>query len=141
MNITETVTYDKEGNIVSPKPWVRLFVPLIIILVGLLGFGIGRLTGGEESSAIKIEYDPALTAFLNGAEERGTQRASAIESLKPTLNPSSAANVIASKNGNKYHYSHCPGAKQIKEENKISFSSAAQAEASGYTLAANCKAP
>jgi hypothetical protein len=74
-----------------------------------------------------------------------TQTASAIESFKPSLAPTgntattASQAVVASKNGTKYHYEHCPGAKQIKAENKISFNSPAEAEASGYTLAANCQ--
>ena len=139
MNITETVNFDKDGNIISDKPWRRLFIPLIVILVGLLGFGMGRLTGEGQGSAIKIEYDPALAALMNGTLPTSTQTASAIESIKPRPIPTGGT-VIASKNGTKYHFSHCPGAKQIKEENRITFTSARDAEASGYTLAGNCKA-
>jgi hypothetical protein len=140
MNITETVSYDKDGHITSNRPWQRLFVPLIVILVGLLGFGVGRLTSGPQGEAIKIMYDPELSSIMNGGEGARGQTASAIESLKPLPAPI-AGGVVASKNGTKYHYLHCPGAKQIKDENKISFNSASEAESSGYTLAGNCKAP
>ncbi len=47
--------------------------------------------------------------------------------------------VVASSKGTKYHYLNCPGAKQISEANKITFTSAKEAEAAGYTRAANCK--
>jgi hypothetical protein len=47
--------------------------------------------------------------------------------------------VVASKNGTKYHYPWCAGAKQIAEKNKISFPSIEAARAAGYTPAANCK--
>ena len=46
--------------------------------------------------------------------------------------------VVASKNSDKYHYTWCAGAKKIKEENKVWFSSAQEAESRGYTLAGNC---
>ena len=46
--------------------------------------------------------------------------------------------VVASKNSDKYHYTWCAGAKKIKEENKVWFSSAEEAESKGYTLAGNC---
>jgi hypothetical protein len=47
--------------------------------------------------------------------------------------------VVASKNGTKYHYPWCTGAKQISEKNLIKFSSIAEARAKGYTPASNCK--
>ncbi len=48
------------------------------------------------------------------------------------------ARLVASKTGTKYHLVTCPGAKQIKEENKIYFTSVAEAEGAGYSPAANC---
>lgn len=145
MNIAETVNFDKDGHIISAKPWRRLFVPLVVILVGVLGFGVGRLTGEGQGNAIKIEYDPSLASLMNTTPSGSTQTASvsnasvlAPQSLGSPTTASQA--VVASKNGTKYHFPYCPGAKQIKAENKISFNSAAEAEASGYTLAGNCKA-
>ena len=46
--------------------------------------------------------------------------------------------VVASVNSDKFHYPWCPGAKQIKEANKIVFGSAAEAISAGFTLAGNC---
>jgi len=46
--------------------------------------------------------------------------------------------VVGSRTGSKYHLPSCPGAKQIKTENLINFSSIADAEAAGYKPAANC---
>ncbi|MEN9920815.1 MAG: Metal binding domain of Ada, partial [Candidatus Parcubacteria bacterium] len=46
--------------------------------------------------------------------------------------------VVASKTGSKYHLPTCPGAKQIKPENLVSFATASAAQAAGYTPAANC---
>jgi hypothetical protein len=145
MNITETVSYDKDGRIV-PKtqfiPWRKLFLSLVIILVGALGFGIGRLTSLGQGSAMKIEYDPSLSALMNTSITTSPQTASAIQSLPnnkvaPIL--LSENEVVGSSKGTKYHYSHCSGAKQISEANKVTFPSPAAAEASGYILAANCR--
>ncbi len=113
MNITETIDLDK------PPLWRRLFLSLVIILVALLSFGIGRLTV-REGKPVKIEYE----------EESLSQSIST-----PT---NSKIEVVASKNGEKYHYLHCSGAKQISPKNLISFATALAAEASGYTLASNC---
>ena len=52
---------------------------------------------------------------------------------------SASGSYVASKNSNKYHLPWCSGAARITEENKIWFSSKAEAEAAGYTPAGNCK--
>ncbi len=46
--------------------------------------------------------------------------------------------LVGSKNGSKYHALWCPGASQIKEANKVFFTSEADAQAKGYTQAGNC---
>lgn len=129
MSVTETINFDKEGNAEDsgPRFWVRkLFLSLLILLVATLGFGVGRLTAPSAGEGVKIEWDESLAP---------NQPANAIQAL-PTAKQ--GGEVVASKSGSKYHYLHCPGAKQIREENKVFFPSASSAEASGYTLAGNC---
>lgn len=46
--------------------------------------------------------------------------------------------IVASKKGSKYHLEDCPGAKRIKEENKIWFKDEKEAKKAGYESAANC---
>lgn len=46
---------------------------------------------------------------------------------------------VASKNGTKYYPAACAGAKRIKEENKIGFTTEAAAIGAGLALAAGCK--
>ena len=53
--------------------------------------------------------------------------------------PSTTAQYVGSKNGTKYHALWCPGASQIKDENKVFFNSKEEAVASGYAPATNCK--
>lgn len=47
--------------------------------------------------------------------------------------------VVASVSSNKFHYLWCPGARQIKEVNRILFESVSEAQAAGFVLAGNCK--
>ena len=47
--------------------------------------------------------------------------------------------VVASINSDKYHFERCSGAKRIKEENKIYFTNATEAEVAGFVLAGNCQ--
>ncbi len=136
MNIAETVSYDKDGRISSASWRIPLFKKLLlsltIILVALLSFGIGRLSVAGDREPVRIEYDPELTT-------NDQQPTTNINQTASVINTVGNESVVVSKNGVRYHYLHCSGAKQIKEENKIVFSTPATAEAAGYTLAANCK--
>ncbi len=139
MSLTEIISFDKDGN---PEPegsprliFRRLFLALVIILVATLSFGVGRLTAPATQEGIRVEYDEKLTTNNQQPTTNSpkNQTANVLSSTK-----TNSLEVVGSVNSNKYHYLHCPGAKQISEKNKISFASPQAAEASGYTLAANC---
>jgi len=110
------------------------FVAILIVLVAVVSFGLGRAS-----------YKP------DNRQTSGIAPATVVESLIPTLHtdtstttepiaPETTPNAyVGSKNGTKYHLPWCPGAKQMKEENKIWFQTKEKAEAAGYTPAANCK--
>ena len=99
-----------------------LILVAVIILVALISFGLGRLSKiGESRVPITIEN-------LNKVEPLSVQGS--------TLNNK---NFVASKNGTKYHYPWCSGAQTIKEENKVWFSTAEEAQKAGYEPASNCK--
>lgn len=145
MSISEEIAYDKEGEVVKFPLLRKLFLSLVIILVSTLSFALGKLSAVGDRGALKIEYDPSLVESANkvfetsvlpapGAVAGVNTQAIAEKSLTPT-----SLTVVASKNGKRYHFLHCSGTKQIKEENKIVFGSPAEAEMAGYTLALNCK--
>lgn len=144
MSITEEFSYDKEGQVVKFPLFRRLFLPSFIILVSILSFGLGRLSVVGDREAVKIEYDPSLgnvdEIFGRATEPILPAVAGASISASDTKSATQAPEiqVVASKNGERYHFLHCSGAKQIKEENKIVFGNQAEAEAAGYTLALNC---
>lgn len=56
---------------------------------------------------------------------------------QPDSEPTSGA-FVASASGEKYHLATCASARQIKEENRVYFQSASQAEENGYTPCARC---
>lgn len=122
MSLTEEVSFDKEGRIERFPLFRKLFLTLVIILVAVIAFGIGRLSVVGNREPIKIEYNPEMT-----------------NAQGPMTNENSAF-IVASKNSSKYHYAYCPGARQISEKNKLTFATPAAAEAAGYILASNCKA-
>mgnify|MGYP003394005457 FL=1 len=140
MNIPETVSLDKDGEVVRFPLFRKLFLSIVIILVAVLSFSMGKLSvvvGDREP--IKIEYDQSLIEdSVSLAPAKAINTATVVNAVKE-VTPATSQTVVVSKNGEKYHYLHCSGAKQIKEENKITFASPNLAESAGYTLAANCK--
>jgi|GEM_PF-6190451 len=121
MSIQDTFSFDKDGEVVRLS-WVkRFFVSLVIILVGLLSFGIGRLSGEE-------------------AQRGSTVGEVQVSQSAPTPAASAASgSIVASANGTKYYYPGCSN--NISDKNKIFFATSAEAEAAGYTLALNCQKP
>lgn len=114
----------------------RYFLLAIIFLVAIISFSLGRISGlGEKRETVKILDSGDLP----------TGQILPVSSAKTNVAASAAADsnnsgqVVASKNGTKYHYPWCAGAKQISEKNKIYFSSTEEARAAGYTPASNCK--
>lgn len=135
----ETVSFDENGEIESKSLFKKLFFPFLMILVLSLAFGLGRLSTSTKNSSVTIELDKSYsttTGVYNiPTAEAKTKTASSTQST-PIIN---SAVVVGSAKSTKYHYLYCPGAKQISEANKITFTNAAAAEAAGYTLALNCK--
>jgi hypothetical protein len=113
----------KIKNLINPVV-NDLIIAVVIVLVALIGFGLGRL------SKIKENKTP-LTV-------ENAQNNANIQTL-PALDAAVGEIVVASKNGTKYHYLWCSGATAIKEENKIQFNSTEEARKAGYQPASNCK--
>jgi hypothetical protein len=122
MSIPETFHFDNTGEVVRYPSARRYFLASVIILVALLSFGIGRLTGTDRAG-VSVNYDPSL---LETDKLAGT----------PIGDSKGLPSVYASSQGTKYYYTHCGSS--ISEKNKVTFATAALAEAAGYTLAKNC---
>ena len=95
----EVVALDENGEIESFPLFRKLFLSIIIILIALLSFGIGRLSVMEKREPIKIEYDPEISNVISKE-----QTASVIQAISKSNDE-----VVASKNGARYHYPHCSG--------------------------------
>jgi hypothetical protein len=133
-NGVETITFTEAGEVERRFNFKPYFLSLVIILVSLGSYGLGKLSPRASSEPIKIEYDENLVSSYSAPLKN--QTASAIKSL-----PSSTDHTVyASSKGKKYYYANCSGLKKVSEANKISFPDSSAAEVAGYTLAANCTA-
>jgi len=129
MSIQDTYEFDNRGEVVKFPLVKRFFLSLVIILVALLAFGLGRLSGQGVHSGVSIDYDPNFLEASSTPERAQTAQTSAV--IEATV-----GQVTASSKGTKYYYSTCKNT--ISAANKITFTSASEAEKAGYTLAANC---
>jgi len=103
------------------KKGKSLIIFLAIAVFLTAAFILGRLSAPKESSRINV-YLPDKSL------------ASSFQAVVPK-----ESYVIASKNGTKYHFPWCSGAKRISEENKIVFASNTEAKEAGYEPSSNCK--
>lgn len=112
----------------------HIFFGLILVIVAIASFGLGRISvndDGKVGSGVKLVNSSAVILSPNTLPLTST-------SSPAVTNIVTENSLVASKSGTKYHLITCPGAKQIKESNKIYFSSKQEAMAAGYKPAVNC---
>jgi hypothetical protein len=137
--ITSSVESDRGKNILTI---------LVVILVGLGSFGLGRLSKDTTNSDVDIKYlnqEANTLNLLESQENRdnltqndSTQVESTIKQPKGSI--SSVGKVFfASSRGSKYYSIGCSGGKTLKPENKIYFTTEAEAIAAGYEKSSTCK--
>lgn len=115
-----------------------LLMASLLVLVGIGGFGLGRISAIEGVGKDELTFKKAvMIPFSNKALNSVASVGSSLDTEVPSLVEGGI--LVASKSGTKYHFPWCSGAKTIKEENKIYFSSKEEAEKAGYTPAGNCK--
>lgn len=107
---------------------------LIVILVGLGSFQLGRLSKENTQTDLKIDFKGQEASPIASKSTKSTNF-----SPKPkTTQNSSSGEFFASNRGSKYYPKNCSAGKNIAEENKIYFSSAEDAEKAGYQLSTAC---
>lgn len=128
---------------INPAHWPETAATsLIIILVALGGFGLGRLSRIEEAKVpLRITESASLSASIssNNSKAVSANNAGNIQTKSGTANISHEGFIVASKTGKKYHFPWCASAQTIKEENKVWFATVEEAQQAGYTAAGNCK--
>lgn len=123
----------------------RYFLALVVVLVALISFFLGVFWNAKADNEPLRVYSSNESPFSDTSSESNppglpsTKEGTEQSAAAVLGTPENSEAVVASKNGTKYHYPWCPGAKQIAEKNKVTFSSIEEARAKGYTPAANCK--
>lgn len=108
----------------------------ILIGVGVASFGFGRLSVTNTNIS---GIPPSISL-----EKRDLSQVSSIQGLSSKDSNNNTENTpgknyVASKHGKLYYTSTCAGAKRIKPENEVWFSTTGQAEQAGYLFASSCK--
>jgi len=111
-----------------------ILIVIIIILVALGSFELGRLSKESTSQGIKIEYKGQLEAINQSANVVST-----VTDVGRLEVNSSGKNFFASNRGSKYYSISCSAGKTIKQENRVWFGTGEEAERAGYTLSSSCQ--
>jgi hypothetical protein len=116
---------------------------LILILVGLGSFELGRLSHENKDSGVRVTYPP-LEANAVSAVNQNTQNISQPKPVIKTTQSTTktitgAQNYFASNRGTKYYPIGCSAGGTIKQENRIYFKTVAEAEQAGYVLSSSCR--
>lgn len=122
--------YDREGP---------LFVSLCFILLGFASFGLGRLSALEDRREAVLIDNRFAKIFEEQSQALKTNEFLSVPVEEVSVAADSQPGLyVASRNGSRYHLPSCSGAQRILEENKVWFSSRAEAESAGYSPAQNC---
>ena len=117
-----------------------IFIVLTIILIGLAGFGLGRLSAlekGRETFTIKpAQFVPIISTTTNTFVKPVNQTSSSASAM--IAGESAKGLLVAAKTGTKYYFPWCTGASRISEANKVWYDSYEAAQKVGLTAAANC---
>lgn len=134
---------NKIKSFIDSEEGKNILTVVILILVGLSSFGLGRLSKLNNSGGLKIEYAKPLEANVASAPLVPTPKSkpaitTTVTPKKPLV-PVTAKTFFASNRGSKYYSIGCGGGKTIKQENRIYFATEEEAEKAGYELSVSCK--
>lgn len=113
-----------------------LGIAALVFLVGMIGFGLGRLSRSWPSAYPLVIENASGDATT--ADTKGTAAIGQVLRKIPASADASNGTYVASKNGSAFHLPSCSGAKRIKDENRIWFQTEEDAMRAGYKPAANC---
>lgn len=128
------------------KPYQEsLFLVLVIIMVGLIGFGLGRLSAKFSQPMLNInstlvnvtDLDKIATGDADKISSFTTQSSSG-QGIPAADREVAERKIVGNKQSKIYHFEDCPGALRMSDANKIFFASILQASEAGFRPAGNC---
>jgi hypothetical protein len=137
----------EKGNPMTPKHRGArsfdinlIFIALLIILIGIGGYGLGRLKTIDLSHQNVTITPPKPLSVDEKSDGGGTILGTSTENGNSAVtSPSNIRKYVGARGGKAYYLPSCPAANRIAEKNKIWFSSKEEAERLGYKPATNCK--
>ncbi|KKR70316.1 MAG: hypothetical protein UU13_C0008G0012 [Candidatus Nomurabacteria bacterium GW2011_GWB1_40_7] len=120
-------------NCLESEKGKDILTVVIVILVGLGSFELGRLSKENSSSGIKILSDNTVPSLENSNILQN-------DVISTTANSNSINKTFfASNRGSKYYPISCSAGKTIKQENRVWFATGEEAERAGYELSSACQ--
>lgn len=124
-----------------------LFLVAVITLVGLIGFGLGRLSAKFSQPMLNINSTLVNVTDLNKiATSETDNKTSSFTTQSPPSQDVAPADrevverkIVGNKQSKIYHFEDCPGALRMSDNNKVFFASILQAQQAGFRPAGNCQ--
>ena len=137
---------EKIKSFIESEKGKDLLIILIIILVCVASFLLGRLSKEGQNDQFKVIYPNGQANVISGLNE--TQNGLNLQknanlSQNTVLDKNSdisipKGNFFASKRGKKYYTLGCSAGKTIKDSNKVWFNTGEEAVLAGYELSSSC---
>lgn len=120
------------------KTW--WFVELVLVLAVTVGYaGFVTVRAAQTPAAAVVITTERDAPPLTPAPEAATPEPTATPEPMPAPDTVVESTYVASRKAKKYHRLSCQYAAKIKDENLVSFDSAAQAQTAGYAPCGACK--
>lgn len=120
------------------KTW--WFVELVLVLAVTVGYaGFVTVRAAQTPAAAVVITTERDAPPLTPAPEAAAPEPTATPEPTPAPDTVVESTYVASRKAKKYHRTSCQYAAKIKDENLVSFDSAAQAQAAGYAPCGACK--
>jgi hypothetical protein len=137
---------EKIKSFIESEKGKDILIILIIILVGIASFLLGRLSKKGQNGQFKVIYPNGQANAISGLNEAQNGlnlQKNANLSQNTVLDKNSdisipKGNFFASKRGKKYYALGCSAGKTIKDSNKVWFNTGEEAVLAGYELSSSC---
>jgi len=106
-----------------------IFILILIITTSITSFCLGILYE-QEKHAPEIIFSQSLTPLVQITPQ--SAQIAVAQAVKTD------GRIMASKNGKRYYFSWCTGAEKIAVKNRIYFTTEAEAQSRGLTIAKGC---